>query len=258
MTSKGMIKTKEEIEIIREGGKRLARILSAIRDAIKPGVTTGELDKLAEKLMRDGGDEPAFLNYRPEGTSSPYPGTLCVSVNDEIVHGIGSDRSLKKGDIIGIDTGLKHNGLFTDSALTVPVGKIDENATKLIAATEGALAAGILAARAGNTTGDIGYAIEKYVKEHGFVVVEELGGHGVGYSQHEDPHIANYGARGQGMKLKPGMVLALEPIVNEGTRYIKLMPDGYTYVTKDHKRSAHFEHTILITDGPAEILTRRG
>ena len=227
--------------------------MSALRDAIKPGVTTRELDLLAEKLMRDGGDEPAFLHYTPEGMDIPYPGALCVSVNDEIVHGIGGDRVLKEGDIISIDTGLKHNGFFTDSALTVSVGKIDENAKKLIATTEGALIAGIDAARAGNTTGDIGYAIEKYVKEHGFVVVEELGGHGVGYHQHEDPHVSNYGDRGQGMKLKPGMMLALEPIVNEGTRYIKLMPDGYTYVTRDHKRSAHFEHTILITDGDAEF-----
>ncbi len=257
MPNKGMIKTEEEIEVLREGGRRLARILSAVRDTIKPGVTTGELDKLAEKLMREGGDEPAFLHYTPEGMVIPYPGTLCVSVNDEIVHGIGGDRVLKEGDIIGIDTGLKHKGLFTDSALTVPVGKIDDVAKKLIIATEGALMAGIAAARGGNTTGDIGNAIEKYVKEHGFVVVEELGGHGVGYSQHEDPHISNYGDKGQGVKLKPGMVIALEPIVNEGTRYIKLMPDGYTYVTRDHKRSAHFEHTILITDGDAEILTKR-
>lgn len=252
-----MIKTEEEIEILREGGRRLARILSTVRDAVKPGVTTRELDELAEKLMRDGGDEPAFLNYQPEGAHTAYPGTLCVSVNDEIVHGIGGDRVLKDGDIIGIDTGVKHKGFFTDSALTVPVGEIDDSAKKLIAATEGALMVGIDVARAGNTVGDIGYAIEKYVKSHGFVIVEELGGHGVGYKQHEDPHIANYGERGQGMKLKAGMVLALEPIVNEGTRYIKLMPDGYTYVTRDHKRSAHFEHTILITEGAPEILTKR-
>lgn len=253
-----MIKTEEEIAIIREGGKRLARILSALRDAIKPGVTTGELDALAEKLMRDGGDEPAFLGYQPEGARTPYPGTLCVSVNDEVVHGIGGSTVLKEGDIIGIDTGVKHGGFYTDSALTVPVGQVDDAAKKLIATTEGALMAGIAVARAGNTVGDIGHAIEKYVNDRGFVVVEELGGHGVGYHQHEDPHIANYGERGQGVRLRPGMVLALEPIVNEGSRFIKLLSDGYTYVTRDHKRSAHFEHTILITDGDAEILTARG
>lgn len=257
MAKNGLIKTKEEIEILREGGKRLARVLSIVRDSVVPGVTTNELDQLAEKLIREGGDEPAFLNYKPEGARTAYPSTLCVSVNDEVVHGIGGNMVIKEGDIVSIDTGVEHKGFFTDSALTVHVGKIDDIAKKLISATEGALVAGINASRAGNTVGDIGYAIEKYVKEHGFVVVEELGGHGVGYSQHEDPHIANYGERGQGMCLKPGMVIALEPIVNEGTRYIKLMPDGYTYVTRDHKRSAHFEHTILITDGEAEILTKR-
>lgn len=253
----GFIKTKEEIDILREGGKRLASVLSAVRDAVRPGITTHELDQLAEKMIRDMGDEPAFLNYKPDGARTAYPGTLCVSVNDEIVHGIASDRVINEGDIISIDTGVKHRGLFTDSAITVPVGRIDEVAKKLITATEGALIVGIAAARAGNTVGDIGHAIEKYVKENGFVVVEELGGHGVGYCQHEEPHIANYGTRGQGLHLKPGMVIALEPIVNEGSRYIKLMPDGYTYVTKDHKRSAHFEHTILITDGEPEVLTAR-
>jgi len=257
MTKNELIKNIEEIAIIREGGKRLGRVLSSVRDRVMPGVTTRELDQLAEKLIREMGDEPAFLNYKPEGARTAYPGTLCVSVNDEVVHGIAGDRVLLDGDIICIDLGAKHNGLFTDSALTVPVGNIDDVAKKLIAATEEALIAGIEVSRSGNTLGDIGYAIEKCVKNCGFVVVEELGGHGVGYSQHEDPHIANYGERGQGMRLKPGMVIALEPIVNEGTRYIRLMPDGYTYVTKDHKRSAHFEHTILITEGAPEVLTKR-
>lgn len=257
MTKKGYIKTDEEIEILREGGKRLALILSTLRDAIKPGVTTKQLDQLAERLMREGGDIPAFLHYTPEGMKVPYPGSLCVSVNDEVVHGIGGERVLLEGDIIGIDTGIQHKGLFTDSALTVPVGKIDDIAKKLIRVTEASLKVAINTARAGNTIGDIGYAVEKYVNDHGFVVVEELGGHGVGYQQHEDPHIANYGDRGQGLKLRPGMVLALEPIANEGTRYVKLMPDGYTFVTRDHKRSAHFEHTILITEGAAEVLTAR-
>ncbi|MEK7569152.1 MAG: type I methionyl aminopeptidase [Patescibacteria group bacterium] len=252
----GLIKTQDEIAIIREGGKHLARVLSAVRDAVKPGITTRELDQLAERLIREAGDEPAFLNYAPEEVKVAYPGTLCVSVNDEIVHGIAGDRVLKEGDIVGIDLGIKHNGLFTDSAITVPVGSIDDSASNLIKATEGALVAGIDAARGGKTTGDIGFAIESYVKDRGFVVVEELGGHGVGHSQHEDPHISNYGDRGHGDRLVPGMVIALEPIVNEGTRYIKLMPDKYTFVTRDHKRSAHFEHTILITDGAPEILTK--
>lgn len=256
MTSKGMIKTEEEIAIIREGGKRLARVLLAVKEIIKPGVTTKELDILAERLIREGGDEPAFLNYTPDGARRPYPGSLCVSVNDEVVHGIAGDRILKEGDIVGIDLGVKHRGLFTDSAITVPVGEIDEHAKKLLKVTEEALIAGIKEAREGKTTGDIGYAIEKYTQQHGFVVVEELGGHGVGYHQHEEPHISNYGTRGYGTRLKAGMVLALEPVVNEGTRYIKLHADGYTYTTKDHKRSGHFEHTILITKGDAEIITK--
>ena len=256
MAKNGMIKTEEEIAIIREGGRRLAVVLLAVKDIVLPGVTTRELDLLALKLIRANGDLPAFLNYTPEGAGRPYPGTLCVSVNDEAVHGIGGDRVLMNGDIVGIDLGVIHKGLFSDAAMTVTVGVIDEAAKKLIQVTETALMAGIAVARAGKTTGDIGHVIEKYVKEQGFVVVEELGGHGVGYAQHEDPHISNYGKRGQGTRLKKGMVIALEPIVNEGTRYVKILPDGYTYATKDHKRSAHFEHTIVITDGPAEILTK--
>lgn len=252
-----MVKTAEEIAIIREGGRRLATVLLAVKDAMKPGMTTRDLDTLAEKMIRDYGDEPAFLNYTPEGARRPFPASLCVSVNDESVHGIPGDRVLKEGDIVGIDLGVIHKGLFTDAAMTVPVGKIDEAAKKLIHTTEAALMEGINAARAGNTVGDIGYAIETRVKKDGFVVVEELGGHGVGYHQHEDPHVSNYGERGRGVRLKPGMVLALEPIVNEGTRFVKLLSDGYTFTTRDKKRSGHFEHTIVITEtGPAEILTR--
>lgn len=255
MAKKGMIKTEEEITVIREGGRRLANILLAVKGIIKPGVTTRELDTLAEKLIRDNGDIPSFLNYTPEGARTPYPSTLCVSVNDEAVHGIPGDRILLEGDIVGIDLGVIHRGLFSDAAMTVPVGKIDDVAKKLIHVTEQALAAGIAEARVGKTIGDIGYVIEKYVKKHGFVVVEELGGHGVGYAQHEDPHISNYGEKGQGMRLRKGMVVALEPIVNEGARHVKVLTDGYTYATKDRKRSAHFEHTIVVTDGAPEILT---
>ena len=256
MVKKGMVKTEEEIAIIREGGKRLARILLTLKEAVRPGVTTLELDTLAEKLVRDEGDTPAFLNYTPEGADSPYPGTLCVSVNDEVVHGIRGKRVLLEGDIITLDMGIEHGGFFTDAAITVPVGAVPKIAQKLMDVTQKALNVGISVAQAGNTIGDIGYAIEKYVNKNGFVVVEELGGHGVGYHQHEDPHIPNYGEKGEGIELVPGMVLALEPIVNEGTRFVKMLSDGYTFVTKDHKRSAHFEHTILITNGEPEILTK--
>ncbi|MBI3634482.1 MAG: type I methionyl aminopeptidase [Candidatus Yonathbacteria bacterium] len=251
-----MIKTPEDIAILREGGKILATILKEVGDAIVPGVTTKYLDTLAETLIREQGAIPSFLNYTPEGAKTAYPGTLCVSVNDEVVHGIPGERVLEDGDIVDIDLGLEYQGLFVDMAMAVPIGEVDASAKKLLMATREALEAGIRVARAGNTLGDIGYAIEGKVRGYGFTVVEELGGHGVGYAPHEEPHIANYGEQGKGMKLKAGMVLAIEPIVNEGTRFVKLLPDGYTFVTRDHKRSAQFEHTILITDGDAEILTK--
>lgn len=256
MSKRGMIKTPEEIAILREGGKILACILHKVKDAVLAGVTTMYLNGLAEKLVREQGAIPSFLNYTPEGARKPYPGTLCVSVNDEVVHGIPSERALLVGDIVDIDLGLEYKGLFVDMAITVPVGEVDDLAKKLLHATKEALFAGIQEARAGNTLGDIGYAIEKQVKKYGFTVVEELGGHGVGHSPHEEPHIANYGKRGSGMRLKAGMVLAIEPIVNEGTRFVRILSDGYTFVTRDHKRSAQFEHTILVTDGDAEILTK--
>ena len=252
-----MIKTKEEIEVIRECGRRLARVLEEVKNAVRPGVTTQELNDLAERLIRAGGDEPAFLQYQPDGVRRPYPGTLCVSVNNEIVHGIGDPRRvLKEGDIIGIDLGIKHKGLFTDAALTVPVGVIDENAKKRIDTTREALQRGIAEARAGKTTGDVGYVIEKYVQEQGFVVVEELGGHGVGNRVHEEPFIPNFGHDGTGPELVEGMVLALEPISTAGKAAVILSPDGYTYRTKDGSRSAHFEHTILIEAAGARIITQ--
>jgi len=252
-----MVYNKEEIEILREGGRRLAGVLDEVEKKVAPGVTTLQLNELAERLIRDGGDEPAFLGYRPEGTPSDYPATLCVSVNDEIVHGIPGCRVLKEGDIVGIDLGLKHKGLFVDSARTIPVGEVDQSSKDLIAVTEKALYAGIDAARGGGHIGDIGSAVEKVVEGTGFSIVEDLGGHGVGHNVHEDPFIPNYGKKGTGQKLVPGMVLALEPMLNEGSEDVTLsMEDNFTFSTMDGKRSAHFEHTILITDGAPEILTK--
>lgn len=242
-----------------EGGKRLGRVLEELRRRVAPGVTAGELDDLAEKLIRDGGDEPAFLGYTPEGAARPYPATLCVSINDEIVHGIPneSEKALKEGDIVGLDLGLSHNGIIVDSAITVPVGNIDAGTRKLLSATESALSAGIAAATAGNTIGDISAAIEKEIKNAGFSVVKPLGGHGVGDHVHEEPFVPNYGRPGEGPKLVPGMVLALEPIANAGKAAVTLAPDGYTYRTKDGSHSAHFEHTILIEkSGPALVVTQ--
>ncbi len=254
-----IIKTKEEIEILREGGRRLATILHKVKKKVAPGVSTKELDEYAEELIRVGGDVPAFLNYRPEGAPTPFPASLCTSVNDEVVHGIPSkDRILEEGDIIAIDLGLKHKGLFTDMALTVPVGKVGPASEKLIEITQKALEVGISAAYGGNTTGDIGHAIEGFVraqKGSKYGIVEVLSGHGVGRAIHEDPYIPNFGRAGKGEKLVPGMVVALEPMLNNGTKNVTLDDDGYTFRTADGKKSAHFEHTILITEGEPEILT---
>lgn len=254
-----IIKTKEEIEIIREGGKHLATVLYKVRDFVKPGLSTKDLDEYAEKLIRDMGDTPAFLNYRPDGASKPYPASLCVSVNDEVVHGIPSKRRiLKEGDIVSIDLGVKHRGLFTDMALTVPVGKVNNEDMKLMEATKEALEEGIKAAQYGNTIGDIGFAIESFIRSRKdkYGIVEVLSGHGVGREIHEDPYIPNFGKKGGGAKLVPGMIVALEPMLNRGTKNVTIDDDGYTIRTADNKRSAHFEHTILITEGEPEILTK--
>ncbi|HAS80740.1 MAG: Methionine aminopeptidase [Candidatus Nomurabacteria bacterium GW2011_GWE1_32_28] len=252
-----IIKTKEEIEILREGGKRLATVLYKVRDIIKPGISTKDLDDYAFKLIKEMGDEPAFLNYRPEGADSPFPASLCVSVNNEVVHGIpDAKRILKEGDIVSIDLGLKHKGLFTDMALTAGVGEVSNSSIKLMKATEDALKVGIAVSQGGNRIGDIGFAIENFVRKYRYGIVEVLSGHGVGKKVHEDPYIPNFGKSGTGAKLVPGMVIALEPMLNNGTKNVILDEDGWTFRTADGKKSAHFEHTILITEGEPEILTK--
>lgn len=253
-----IIKTPEEIKILREGGKHLAEVLYQLRDKVKPGISTKELDIYAEKLIRDMGDTPAFLNYRPVGAKVPFPASLCVSVNDEVVHGIPSKkRVLKDGDIVSLDLGLKHKGLFTDMAITVAVGKVNPLSRKLMEITEEALQIGINAALGGNTVGDIGHAIESFIKAKGkYGIVEILSGHGVGRAIHEDPYVPNFGKAGQGEKLVPGMVIALEPMINLCTKNVTIDEDGYTFRTADGQNSAHFEHTILITEGDPEILTK--
>ncbi len=252
------IKTKEDIAILREGGKRHAEILLKLKEMVKPGVSASELNDYAHKLILKNGDTPAFLNYKPNGARRPFPASLCVSINDEIVHGIPNEaeKILKEGDIVSIDLGLIHKGLITDAAITIPVGVVSSELTKLLNITEQALMAGIKAAKGGKKTGDVGMAIERLGVSGGFGIVEELSGHGVGYSVHEDPYVPNYGQSGTGIVLRPGMVLAIEPIFNIGSRYTMLDKDGWTYKTKDGKQSAHFEHTILITKGDPEILTR--
>jgi len=252
-----IISSDIERENLIEGGKRLAKVLAALRAKVAPGVTTEELDDLAEQLIRDGGDEPCFLGYTPEGAQRPYPATLCVSINDEVVHGIPNEsvKILKEGDIVGLDLGLTHNGIIVDAAITVPVGSIDEETKKLLHATEAALTSGIAAAQIGKHIGDISGAIQKVIEGAGFKVVKELGGHGVGDLVHEDPFIPNFGREGEGELLKEGMVLALEPISSAGKAAVILAPDGYTFRTKDGSRSAHFEHTILLEKDGARIIT---
>jgi len=251
------IKKPEEIAILREGGKRHAEILRQIARVVKPGISSAKLNTLAEKLIKENGDEAAFLDYTPKGAKRPYPAALCVSINNEIVHGIPNEKEkiLKEGDIVSLDLGLCHDGLFTDAAITVPVGEIDELAKKLIETTKKALAIGIGAARGNGFVGNIGAAIEKFVKPFGYGIVRDLAGHGIGYAIHEPPFVPNFGKKGKGEKLLPGMVLAIEPMLNEGTEEVVLDEDGYTYKTADGKRSAHFEHTVVIADSDAEILT---
>ena len=250
------VKSKEEIKILREGGGILASVLREIADAAKPGIATIELDALAEKLIRRAGGEPSFKNYKTNDDEAPFPASLCVSVNGEVVHGIPSkNKILREGDVAGLDLGMKYKGLYTDVAMTLSVGAASEEATRLIAAAKKSLDAGISAVKEGAHIGDIGFAIQKYVEPRGFSVVKKLVGHGVGYGVHEEPEIPNYGRQGSGPKLKEGMVLALEPMINEGVSDVVLSGDGWTWKTKDNSPSAHFEHTIAVTKTGAEVLT---
>jgi methionyl aminopeptidase len=249
------LKTESDIKILRESGRRLSAVLTAVAKEVKPGVTTKYLNDFVYKMITDMGDKPAFLNYQPFGASYPYPGSICISVNEEVVHGIGSeDHILEEGDIVGLDGGVNHKGMISDSARTVGVGKISEEDEELLKVTKAALMAGIKAAVVGNYVNDISKAIEAAIpKKYG--VVKILSGHGVGYKVHEEPYVPNFDDGIKGPKLVPGLVLAIEPMVNMGTDDVYLAEDGYTFVTADHKRSAHFEHTILITDKGPEILT---
>lgn len=250
-----IIKNKDQIEILREAGKIHAEILNKLEKFIKIGMTAMDLNNEAERLVREAGAEPAFLGYQPDFTYPKYPASLCVSINNVIVHGIPTDDDIiKNGDVVSIDLGVKYKGMFTDSARTIGVGNISDEKKQLIYDTYEALARGIDAARPGNTIGDIGYAIESFNKKK-YGNVRELSGHGVGVKIHEDPYVPNYGKPGRGAKLKPGMVLAIEPMFNLGTSDVIFHDDQYTVTTADGACSAHVEHTILITDGEPEILT---
>jgi methionyl aminopeptidase len=252
------IKNNKEREALREGGKRLATILQELSMRVVPGISTDFLNGEALKLVHRQGDEPAFLGYTPGGAARPYPAALCVSVNEEVVHGVPNEhpKILREGDVVTLDMGLVHNGLVTDMAVTVPVGKVDVATARLISAAREALTVAVAAARSKCTTGDIGAVVEATAKRHGFSTPHELGGHGVGRAVHEEPFIPNFGKPGTGVKLEEGMVLAIEPIIILGKSDIKLAPDGFTYVTKDGSRAAQFEHTVVVTDKNPEILTR--
>ncbi len=253
-----IVRTKEQRDGILESGRRLGLVLEELTRMVAPGVSTEALDARAEELIRDGGDVPAFLGYATDG-ARPYPATLCVSVNDEVVHGIPNEepRILEEGDIVSLDLGLIHNGFVSDSAVTVPVGAVEEKYRALMEATKRSLEAAIAAAKVGGRVGDISYATEKAFKGTGFTVVKVLGGHGVGESVHEEPWIGNTGSKGTGPELVEGMVLALEPIATSGKGTVVLAPDGWTYRTKDGSRASHHEHTILIEKAGTRVLTRR-
>ena len=248
------LKKEKDLEGLRTSGSILARILVALKAKAKAGVNLTELEEAARTMLKEDGATAAFLNYKPEGASSPYPAALCLSLNDQIVHGQPRDRVLKDGDILKIDFGVVYKGYVTDAALTVAIGEASAQAKKLMTVTEESLQAGIAAARPGNTLGDIGAAIESHVEQNGLSVVVGLTGHGTGFKLHEDPTVYNYGRRGEGMKLRPGLVIAIEPMVSMGSPRIKQAKDD-SYYTQDGSLSAHFEKTIAITDKGTEILT---
>lgn len=252
------IKTKEEIEILKEGGKNLAFILEELKKFVAPGVSTIVFEEEAQKLLKELGDKASFLGYKPAGARRKYPASVCVSINEEVVHGIPNEEQkiLKEGDVVTLDMGVIHKGLFVDGAITVGVGKISAEAERMLKATEESLMAGIKMAREGNTIGDIGHAIEAVSEAYKLSQADDLCGHGVGYAVHEEPYVPNFGKPGTGMKLKAGMVLAIEPMLTLGGSAVKLMPDGYTYSTKDGSLSAHFEHTVVITSGDPIIVTK--
>lgn len=248
------LKTAGEIETIGRAGEIVAGVLALVAERVEPGTTTGELDRLAESFIRDHARAlPAFKGLYG------FPATLCTSVNDEVVHGIPSDeRRLASGDLLSVDVGVELEGLFADAAVTVPVGDPGEEALRLLRVTREALEAGVEAARPGARLGDVGAAIQERVEAAGFSVVRELVGHGVGHAPHEDPHVPNFGRRGRGEELAPGLVIAIEPMVNVGARQIRQLEDGWTVVTADGSLSAHFEHTVAVTgDGPQVLTVRR-
>jgi methionyl aminopeptidase len=245
-----ILKLPAEIEQARASNLIVAEVLSKLREKVKPGVRTRELDKFAEEIAAKRGAKPAFKGYRG------YPHSLCTSINEVVVHGMPSERILVEGDIIGLDFGVYYRGFFGDATITLPVGKVAQKASRLIQVTEQSLYTGIAQVKDGNRLGDISAAVQAKVEAAGFSIVRDFVGHGVGKSLHEDPQIPNFGKKGRGIELKNGMILAIEPMVNEGNYKVKILPDGWTVVTEDGSLSAHFEHSVAITDNGPDILSK--
>lgn len=247
-----VIKSKDEVALMREAGRVNALALAAVREMIAPGVVTADLDAVAEEIIRKHGGIPVFKGYPG---AYPYPASLCISINEELVHGFPSKRRLKEGDIVSVDCGTLLEGFVGDAAFTVGVGEISPEARRLIEVTEQALYEGIRWMRPGNRTGDVSAAIQRFVESHGYHVTREYTGHGVGRQMHEGPQVPNYGIPGRGVLLRPGMTIALEPMVLVGTPRTRVLPDQWTVVSADGSLTAHYEHTVAVTDGDPVILT---
>jgi methionyl aminopeptidase len=253
-----IIKNPEELNLLRQSGKILALTLNLVARKAEAGMSAAELDKLAESSIRKTGAIPAFKHYKARRGDPEYPASLCVSINDEVVHGIPlADKILKEGDIVGLDLGVNFQGYFTDAAITIPIGRINKTSEKLLETTRKALNAALSQVKPGHTTGDLGHAMESVAHEAGFAVVRELVGHGVGKSVHEEPDIPCFGTPGKGAKLVEGMVIAIEPMINEKGWEVVFADDKWTVLTLDGGRSAHFEHTVVVTTDGCEILTMK-
>lgn len=246
-----VLKSSQEIELMRHAGQIVAEVLATLAAMVKPGVTTGELDRVAAELIQRRGGRPTFKGYHG------FPANICTTINYELVHGIpSSKRRLNEGDILSLDLGVTYEGFVGDAGTTVAVGEIDPIARRLLEVTEGSLYAGIAQAKAGNRTGDVSAAVQQHVESNGFAVIREYTGHGVGREMHEDPQVPNFGRAGRGIVLKPGMTIAIEPMVSQGTWRTRVMDDGWTVVTADRTLSAYFEHTIAVTENGPDILTK--
>ena len=256
MKQKINIKSRSEVETMRESGKILAAILQLLASKVKPGISGDELEKIAEKEVKKYNVIPSFKNYVISKNIIPFPSIICFSINDEIVHGFPFGKIIKDGDIVSIDMGVKYKGFHSDSAYTVGAGKISEKAKKIVETTKESLFKGIEQVKPGNRIGDIGFTVQKHAEKNGFSVVRNLVGHGVGRSIHEPPEVPNFGNKRTGLKLYPGMTFAIEPMLNEGNYYIKCDDDDWTIRTTDGKLSAHFEHTVAVTNDGCEILTK--